>query len=149
MDFVALIVGAVVGLIIGFGIAWIWASSVAANKNSHSQNTEDELKALLAQRANHHLQTSKASVQSLQQELGNLLSSINDYENSLVQSNEDQTKSTFFGEHASMFLRNTEHKSGKSIKLETPDNQPKDFANNGSGLFAGNAVIGSENSKEN
>jgi uncharacterized membrane-anchored protein YhcB (DUF1043 family) len=162
MDFVTLALGIIIGLLIGFVIAWFWASSVATSKNTNAQTSEDELKALLAERASQHLQTSRSSIQGLQLELSNLLTSINDYESSLAQSSEDHTINTFFGEHASMFLRNSERNADRgssnvvknTVNVDKPndlpkDYQPKDFANNGSGLFVGNAVMDSENTKEN
>ncbi|MFT6270448.1 MAG: uncharacterized membrane-anchored protein YhcB (DUF1043 family) [Alphaproteobacteria bacterium] len=137
MDILALFIGIVIGIIVGFAVAWVWANSITTAKKSATQSTESDLKTLLAQQAKSHLEASRESIQTLESELNRLLTSVKDYEQSLSVTTEDYSKNTFFGEHASMFLRNTGSESNKTIATKSTDNQPKDFANSGSGVFAG------------
>lgn len=57
-----------------------------------------------------------------------------------------ETKDAFFGEHASVFLRNSYKTSKNDLALAQPDAQPRDFANSGSGVFVG---LVAEPAKEN
>ncbi len=148
MDFIALLVGIIIGAVAGFIIAWIWASSVAKAKHSAAHSTEAELKALLAQQAKTYLETSRETIQSVERELASLRDSVNDYENTLTMQNEDDSKTSYFGEHAGVFLRNTDEKATKHLISENSNNQPRDFANNGSGLFVGTSASESQNKKK-
>lgn len=140
MDLFTFIIGIVIGLAVGFAVAWVWANSISSAKKSVSQSTEAELKALLALRAKNHVDASKESIQNIELELGRLVSSMKEYEESLIINTQDYSKNTFFGEHASMFLRNSDEKPNKSIESKSTDNQPRDFANSGSGVFVGSSV---------
>jgi hypothetical protein len=140
MDILALFIGIIIGLTVGFGIAWIWATSTTKDKKSGTQSTESELKLLLAQKAQNHLTISRESIYNLESELKRLLTSVKDYEQSLAVTTEDYSKNTFFGEHASMFLRNKDSKANKIVATKSTDNQPKDFANSGSGVFVGSSA---------
>lgn len=149
MDLFTLFIGLIVGLILGFAVAWFWANSMVQAKKSVVKSTEAELKELLKQQAKSHLQTSRETIQTLESELKRLLNSVTEYENTLSATSEDYTQNTFFGEHASMFLRNTDSKSSKTIApKKDPDNQPKDFANSGSGVFVGSAATETVNIQE-
>lgn len=148
MDLLTLFIGVVIGLILGFAIAWFWSNSLAKANKSAVKTTEAELKKLLTQQAKNHLQASRETIESLELELKKLLNNVTEYENSLSDSTEDYTQNTFFGEHASMFLRNAESKSNKSLAPKHPDNQPKDFANSGSGVFVGSAATETVNIEE-
>ncbi|GAB54614.1 hypothetical protein GPUN_0467 [Glaciecola punicea ACAM 611] len=137
MDLLALFIGIAVGLVVGFTVAWLWANSLSKAKSSASQSTESELKTMLTQQARNHLEASRVSIQTLESELNRLLASVKEYEQSLTINNDDFSKSTFFGEHTAMFLRNTEGKPNKITVTESSKNQPRDFANSGSGVFVG------------
>ncbi|MFT4653590.1 MAG: uncharacterized membrane-anchored protein YhcB (DUF1043 family) [Patiriisocius sp.] len=141
MDILALFIGIIVGLIVGFAVAWVLANSNLKAKKSATQSTEAELKTLLAHQAKNYLETSRESIQTLESELKRLLTSVKDYEQSLSVTTEDYSKNTFFGEHASMFLRNNDVKSSKTVATKSTDNQPKDFANSGSGVFVGTPAV--------
>ncbi|MFT5713337.1 MAG: hypothetical protein ACI9DQ_001749, partial [Glaciecola sp.] len=56
------------------------------------------------------------------------------------------SKDSFFGEHASVFLRNSVKANKNDLALAQPDTQPRDFANSGSGVFDG---VKAKSSKEN
>jgi len=139
MDLLTLFIGVFIGLVVGLAIAWFWINSLNKSRKSAQQSMEAELKALLAQQATSHLLASRETIQSIESNLASLRNSVADYEKSLAESTSDTSQSTYFGEHASMFLRNTDKKSDKSKSAEHPDNQPKDFANSGSGVFVGSA----------
>jgi len=149
MDLVGFFIGAGVGLLIGFLVAWVWASSLTKAKATASSSTEAELKNILSQQARNHLEASRGSILTLESELNRLLQSVKAYENSLTSASEDDAKSTFFGEHASMFLRNSDEKVNNDPSKELVDNQPKDFANAGSGVFVGSSSTETKNIKEN
>jgi uncharacterized membrane-anchored protein YhcB (DUF1043 family) len=148
MDLLTLFIGLIVGILVGFAIAWFWTNSMANSQQIAVQSTEVELKNLLAQQAQSHLQTSRESIQALESELERLLASVTQYESTLSNNTEEYTQNNFFGEHASMFLRNTDSKSKKVIAAKHPDNQPKDFANSGSGVFVGSVATDTVNIKE-
>lgn len=148
MNVVEFLVGVGVGLLIGFAVAWVWANSLTKAKVSASSSTEAELKSILTQQAKSHLEASRGSIQTLESELNRLLTSVKAYEQSLTSASEDYTKSSFFGEHASIFLRNSDEKINKDSIKELVDNQPKDFANSGSGVFAGSQMSQTGNKKE-
>ena len=147
MDLLTLFIGLIIGVVIGFAIAWFWTQSIANNQKVAVKSTEVELKNLLAQQAQSHLQTSRESIHALESELERLLASVTEYESTLSTNTEEYTQNNFFGEHASMFLRNTEIKSDRAIAPKDPDNQPKDFANSGSGVFVGSVAAKTVNKK--
>lgn len=150
MDIISILVGIVVGLIIGFAIAWSWSTAVSKAKHKANNVTEAQLKALLAQQAQSHLQHSRTSLDVIESELQALRTSVNNYENNLQNSDEDQSGSAFFGEHASVFLRNTQLPASKTKLDLASEDQPRDFANNGSGLFVGSPADDvNNNSSEN
>lgn len=141
MDLIALLIGAAIGLVIGFAVAWVWANSLTKAKTSTSNSTETDLKNMLSQQAKAHLEASRGSIKTLESELNQLLSNVKQYEQSLLSTSDDYSKSTFFGEHASMFLRNNDDKAKRKADKQSLDNQPKDFANSGSGVFLGSPAL--------
>jgi len=137
MDFLTLIIGIVIGIVFGFSIAWVWASANAKAKGIATTATEAELKALLAEQANEHLRRGSESIERITDELEALKSSMIQYEQSLSTPLQDESRSSFFGEHAGLFLRNTKPVVGKSSKHEYTEDQPRDFSSGASGLFVG------------
>ena len=136
MDLTSLVIGLAIGLIIGFIIAWVWVSATTKAKSKASNSTEAELKALLAQQAQQHLNISRNGINTIEKELVILRNSVAHYEQSLQTPEEDKTASAYFGEHASLFLRNSNQGNKHSFDSKS-EAQPRDFANNGSGLFVG------------
>ncbi len=133
--------GFMAAFILGFVIAWFWAKSNAKalyKKNSHP---EAELKSLMAQQAQQYLTNSRNSLHKLETELQMLRDNVSQYEQVLSTSQEDESTSSFFGEHASVFLRNTKLKDNKFAAERSSDAQPRDFANQGSGLFVGHPAL--------
>lgn len=141
MDILTLIIGLLIGMLIGFIVAWMWASASTKAKYKANNANEAELKALLAQQAQNHLHTSKTSLNTIERELSILRQSINNYDNILNTPQNDEPGMPFYGEHASVFLRNNTQVDYTDKVDASSDAQPKDFANNGSGLFAGNPVF--------
>jgi uncharacterized membrane-anchored protein YhcB (DUF1043 family) len=140
MDFLSVVIGIVIGSIISFAIAWQMATARAKQKGNNLSRSEQELKTILAQQAHHHIESSKESIEAIQMRLQQLTNNIQQYEASLQVGTEENDKATFFGEHASVFLRNNSSVKASNDKLNVGDAPPRDFANNGSGLFVGNVA---------
>ncbi len=62
MDITTLFIGIVVGLLLGAGLTYMWASSVQKANSQANNSTEAELKSLLAEQANSHLRTSSETI---------------------------------------------------------------------------------------
>lgn len=148
MDITTLVIGLLIGLIFGFAGAWAWLNASGNAKRNAINTTETELKALMAQQAATHLDTTRQSINSIETQVRALKQSISQYEQALQAPEADQPQSAFFGEHASVFLRNTSVKAVKddfdASGTAHDGSQPRDFANNGSGLFVGNPGLMAE-----
>ena len=141
MDAVTLLVGVIIGILVGVFATAIWFKVNASQSKATSSASEAELKTLLAQQAQSHISQTQQSVLKLEQELNLLKASVTQYENALTINDSDDTRSAFFGEHASVFLRNTTEQNNKFVVEKSSDAQPRDFANNGSGLFVGQPIV--------
>ena len=139
METSTLIIGIVIGLIIGGIIGFVVLKAMQTKSNDKASHSEGELKALLAIQARQHLDVSRKALADIQSRTADLVSQLNDYEESLTQvaSSSNETKDSFYGEHASVFLRNSLKASKHDLALAQPDAQPRDFANTGSGVFVG------------
>lgn len=126
----------IVGLIIGFFAArFIYKRNGGANT---TKQAEQNIKALMAQQASHHMHQTKQSVEAIEKHCEALAQQIADYENLLSQTEEDDDpKVPFYGEQASTYLRNNIQGREKAAEKAVPETQPRDFANTGSGLFVG------------
>jgi uncharacterized membrane-anchored protein YhcB (DUF1043 family) len=141
MEISTLIIGLIIGLIAGFGGAWMWATASLKAKYESSNTTETQLKALLAAQANDYLLNSSQSFDRISDELSTLKTNMMNYEQALSAPLEDDSRSTYFGEHASLFLRNTSLKAPKSANDKNTSDQPRDFSNKASGLFVGHPDV--------
>jgi uncharacterized membrane-anchored protein YhcB (DUF1043 family) len=139
MEISTLITGIVIGLIIGGIIGFIIVKNRQSNSDSKVNHNEAELKALLAIQARQHLDISRQALTDIQNKTAALATHLNDYEESLTQAtmSASDSKESFFGEHASVFLRNSLKANKNDLALAQPDTQPRDFANSGSGVFGG------------
>lgn len=127
----------VVGLIIGF---FVGRFSLVKTGSNNAAQTEKQVKEILAQQAQHHIHQSRQSLDSIEGQCLTLRQQIEEYEALLDQSNEDSSaKVPFYGEQATTYLRNNLKQSETASTKRTPDTQPKDFANSGSGLFVGDS----------
>jgi len=139
MEIGTLIIGIIIGLVIGGILGLIVFRTMQSNSQQKVNHTEDERKALLAIQARQHLDISRQALTDIQNRTAELASHLNEYEDSLTQATTSagEVKETFFGEHASVFLRNSLEAHKKDLALAQPDTQPRDFANSGSGVFVG------------
>tara|TARA_B100001063_G_C16741064_1_gene544830 strand:+ start:113 stop:550 length:438 start_codon:yes stop_codon:yes gene_type:complete len=125
----------VVGLIIGFFIGRFVQTKTGGN---NAAQTEQQVKEILAQQAQHHIHQTRQSLEGIEGQCETLKQQIEEYEALLTQSNDDEdAKVPFYGEQATSYLRNNLKSSEKSKVNKVSDTQPKDFANSGSGLFVG------------
>lgn len=139
MEIGTLIIGIIIGLVIGGILGLVAFRTMQSNSQQKVNHTEDERKALLAIKARQHLDISRQALTDIQNRTAELASHLNEYEESLAQATTSagEVKETFFGEHASVFLRNSLEAHKKDLALAQPDTQPRDFANSGSGVFVG------------
>lgn len=149
MEIGTLIIGIIIGAILGGIGSFIAIRNMQSSSEKKVTHSEAELKALLAIQARQHLDISRKALSDIQHKTTALASQLNDYEESLthVASSKDETKDTFFGEHASVFLRNSLKANKNDIALAQPDAQPRDFANTGSGVFVGGDAKATEENK--
>ena len=139
MEIGTLIIGIIIGLVIGGILGLVAFRAMQSNSQQKNNHTEDERKALLAIQTRQHLEISRQALTDIQNRTAELASHLNDYEDSLAQATTSagEVKESFFGEHASVFLRNSLEAHKKDLALAQPDTQPRDFANSGSGVFVG------------
>jgi uncharacterized membrane-anchored protein YhcB (DUF1043 family) len=124
----------VVGLVIGFFFGRFFQTKKTAGS---AQNTERQVKEILSQQAQHHIHQTRQSIESIESQCATLMSQMEEYEALLTQSEDEDAKVPFYGEQATTYLRNNLNNTEKSETTRVADTQPKDFANTGSGLFAG------------
>lgn len=148
MDLLAIFISFMVGLLLGGAVVFMFSLSANKNKASREQ-TESELKSLLAVQARDHIDSSTSLIAQIQNNTEQLKSQVQAYEASLNVSDfkEDDSKSTFYGEHASVYLRNSVKPDKSAALSEASDAPPLDFSNNASGLFAGAPVNEEKTSK--
>ncbi|MBF7074900.1 DUF1043 family protein [Glaciecola sp. MH2013] len=153
MEIGTLVVGIIIGLVVGIAtgalVAYVLMKSAANASDQKMSHTEQELKALLAIQARQHLDVSRNALADIQLKSEELAKQLTEYENSLTQATTsgEESKDTFFGEHASLFLRNNLKNDKQDLALAQPDAQPRDFANSGSGVFVGSEAGAKEENK--
>lgn len=135
MDWIIGLLLLIVGGIIGFFVA----KFVLENKNAQqaSQAKEQTIKEIMAQQASTHLRESRVVVNALQQQCDNLREQLDAYEGLLQEDTQSDgaNKLNFFGEHAAVYIRNTQNV--QKPKREPSEFQPQDFSSESSGLFDG------------
>lgn len=126
-------------LVVGGTIGYFVAKFVNERKLlTESENKNDQnLKELMRQHAANHIQESKQTIVGLQQKTDILSQQIEAYEKLVIDLNttKDKASVSYFGEHASAYLRNS--KSNQSKENTSAEFQPLDFSSQGSGLFSG------------
>lgn len=142
MELISIIIGLIIGALVGFAVAWQWASAKAKQKGKSLSRSEQELKIILAQQAQHHIASSKESIEAIQLRLDQLTNNMQQYESSLQVGSDDNDKTSYFAEHTSLFLRNNKTIKASNDKLNLGDAPPRDFASAGSGLFVGDVSQG-------
>jgi uncharacterized membrane-anchored protein YhcB (DUF1043 family) len=124
----------VVGLVIGLVIA---KASFASENSSQQQSAKAEQEQVMLAQLRNQLTAAQESIQAIDAQSAQLQSQITelDYIMTSYETQDEQPKITFFGEHASPYLRmQNKAKRDKS----NAESQPRDFSNSGSGLFDGN-----------
>ena len=123
-----------VGLVAGFLLAKVASSAKTPSEEQALKAEKEQVmlaqlrqQMLAAQESIQGIEAQSAQLQNQMTELDYILTS---YENK-----DDQSKITFFGEHASPYLR-IKNKT-KRQKTNT-ESQPRDFSSSSSGLFDGN-----------
>lgn len=134
MDWIIGLLLLAVGVIIGFFINKYFADKKLAEQAS--KLNEGTLKEVMAQNAADHLSQSREIVDALRAKCEDLAEQFDSYENVLnaSQIQVDGESLSFFGEHATVFIRHQQDKQKR--KKETPEFQPRDFSSGGSGLFS-------------
>lgn len=124
----------VVGLIIGFFVARYMYTE--RNASAAAKSAEQSVKAVMTQQAEHHVFQTRQTLQGLQHQIDVLNEQLGEYETQVQPSEESDgvPKMTFFGEQATAMLRNSS-KVKSNQKSSKSEEQPRDFANSGSGLF--------------
>ncbi|MGQ8365265.1 ZapG family protein [Glaciecola sp. 1036] len=139
MEPISIVVGILVGLAVGGIAGYKVAAGKANNKSAQIAETETEIKQLVAQKAQVHIASSREAIESMQVQLQNMQNKLNAFEANLQESNNADSSNAFFGEHTSLFLRNSKDLSAVERSAQTTEAQPLDFSNSGSGLFVGNS----------
>ncbi|WP_395340648.1 ZapG family protein [Ningiella sp. W23] len=140
MDLLSIVLGIIIGLSVGSIVAWNLSAASSKKKSSQLSRSEQELKVMLSQQAQHHLDSTREAIEAIQLRLDQVTQNMQHYEASL-QLGEDETQGTsFFGEHASLFLRNNKTTKISGDRNKIGDAPPRDFANKSSGLFVGNVA---------
>ncbi|MDP5040620.1 MAG: DUF1043 family protein [Paraglaciecola sp.] len=135
MDWLIGILLLLVGGIIGYFVAkFVNERKLLTKADAASEQTAKEL---MVQQANNHIQESKQIAQQLVQQAQTMNEQINAYEQLIINMNtsEDGTSLSYFGEHAAAYLRHNSTKQSRDKAVT--EFQPLDFASQGSGLFSG------------
>lgn len=137
MDYLSLLIGFLIGAIIAGVIGWKIGASRA---NTHAKNitsTEDEIKQLINQQAQQHIETTKTAVETMQQQLAAMQEQLAGFESGLQTEDNEKSEDAYYGEHASMFLRNSQGLKAKKEPESSTTNPPLDFSSGSSGVFVG------------
>ena len=124
----------IVGLVVGLVIA---KASFAADSTTQQQSAKAEQEKVMLAQLRNQLAAAQESIQAIDAQSAQLQSQITelDYIITSYETQDEQPKITFFGEHASPYLRMQDKAKRDKSNAES---QPRDFSNSGSGLFDGN-----------
>ena len=136
MDYLSLLIGFLAGAIIAGIVGWKMGSSKANTHTKSITSTEEEIKQLINQQAQQHIETTKTAVETMQQQLTAMQEQLAGFESGLQTEDSAKSEEAFYGEHASLFLRNTQIKE-KKVPESSTDNPPRDFSSGSSGVFVG------------
>ena len=133
-DIIIYIALLVVGLVIGLVIA---KASFASDNPAQQQTAKAEQEQVMLAQLRNQLAAAQESIHAIEAQSSQLQSQITEFDYILTtyETEDEQPKISFFGEHASPYLRmQNKAKRDKS----NAESQPRDFSNSGSGLFDGN-----------
>ena len=124
----------IVGLVVGLVIA---KASFAADSPTQQQSAKAEQEKVMLAQLRNQLGAAQESIQAIDAQSAQLQSQITelDYIMTSYETQDEQPKITFFGDHASPYLRMQDKAKRDKSNAES---QPRDFSNSGSCLFDGN-----------
>jgi uncharacterized membrane-anchored protein YhcB (DUF1043 family) len=127
-----------VGVVIGFFLSKYWFES--QSQNQMTDEKEETAKQLMIQQTAQHITDSRNLVSDVQYQCDMLQQKINEFEEFTQRSHAEagQEKLEFFGGATDTYLSSKQ--SSKSREKTEAEYQPRDYANAGSGLFAGEGV---------
>ncbi len=133
MDWIVGILLLVVGTIIGFFIAKQTTKkpSVATEKDAQKESH----KKLFVQQTSVYLESAFSSIAEIEKQCEASRSQLEHFQSQLKTFSRDESKpqEQFFGEQASVYLRNSESKKTSTVK--SSDVQPRDYSGEASGLL--------------
>ncbi len=123
----------IVGLVIGMVIA---KASFSSDRQSQHQTVKAEQEQVMLAQLRNQLSAAKESMLVVESQTAQLQDQLTefDYILSSYEKQEEQPKITFFGEHASPYLRMKDQSKREKTNTES---QPRDFSSSSSGLFNG------------
>ncbi len=123
-----------VGIIVGLFVA---KTAFSNNKSSEQQTSKAEKERVMLAQLRQQILAAQDSLQQIEAQSAQLQNQMTEFDYILTtyENQEEQPKITFFGEHASPYLRIQD--KAKRDKSNT-ESQPRDFSNSSSGLFDGN-----------
>ena len=123
-----------VGMIVGLFVA---KTAFSNNKSSEQQTSKAEKERVMLAQLRQQILAAQDSLQQIEAQNAQLQNQMTEFDYILTtyENQEEQPKITFFGEHASPYLRIQD--KAKRDKSNT-ESQPRDFSNSSSGLFDGN-----------
>jgi uncharacterized membrane-anchored protein YhcB (DUF1043 family) len=135
MDWIIGLLLLVAGGVIGFFIAKYYFDG--GFSKAKTQSNEQQVKELMAQQANGHIQQSRDIIDSLQTQCENLSLQLDNYQSLLnsASQDEDTEQLSYFGQDADLIIRNK--LANQKRKRVPTESQPRDFSSGGSGLFDG------------
>lgn len=135
MDWIIGLLLLVAGGVIGFFVAKFVFND--RREVDSDKSNEQTMKQIMAQQATTHINETRQVLDSMEAQCDNLREQLNAYEGLLEVNtqSEDGNKLNYFGEHATVYIRNTQNTS--KTKREPSEFQPRDFSSGSSGLFDG------------
>lgn len=124
-----LIIGVIVGLIIA-------KFAFASDTQDKNQQQKDQATAMAHAQLREQLSVAGQTLKDVEAQIAMFKEQLTEVDYILTshEQGEDQPRITFFGDHASPYIK----ESNKEAKQQsTSEHQPKDFSNSSSGLFIG------------
>lgn len=129
----------IIGLVVGLVVAK--ASFGVSVSNQPDDSAAAEHKKVLLTQMQSQMSQAKETLTMLESQCSALREQVTECEHILAaydkSDDADDQKITFFGEHASPYLRMKQNEKRKKTSAE---HQPKDFSNSSSGLFNGSEI---------
>ena len=135
MDWIVGLLLLLVGVVIGFFVSKYWLEGQTSEQTA--DNSEETMKELVAQQTAQHIADSRELVSDVQRQCDAFQQRLSAFEELMSRSDSsaEQDKLEFFGGTADAYLSNKQ--SSQPREKVKSEYQPRDYANSGSGLFAG------------